>query len=120
MSLFQCDHCGCIENTALTNGCWGAPLVKDVPKALASYREVLGLQGDEEFGRYCSACTPIWFNEEGNYGIGPRPADYVCRDKDSGKWHGRFERRFLPKGEYETAANGNLRHKVTKQSPQLD
>lgn len=31
-------------------------------------------------------------------------------DPDFGKWHGRFDRVFLPKGKFRTAKNGNLEH----------
>jgi len=92
MSLFQCDSCGSLENTALTD--CGRSQMKyflDDPEEVAEYKEQLGLEEDEQFGDYCSACCPL-----GNK-----------------KWHGKFERVYLPKGEFETAPNGNLRHKKT-------
>lgn len=110
MSLFQCDKCGCVENTACTNG-YHCPVswLEERPEVYASYREILGLKPDEPYGKYCSACSPIWFTKKGRYGVGPNPDPKPGRD--GGLWHGRFERRFLPKGEFETAPNGNLRKK---------
>lgn len=73
MSLFQCEECGCVENTACCDYWWnkaeGLPLV-------------------------CSACSK-------------EPSD---KYQERGKWHGRFERVFLPKGMFRTALNGNLEH----------
>lgn len=113
MSLFQCDRCGCLENTSCTGGYWTMKLVEDYPEVAASYRKVLGLAPDEPFGAYCSVCDPAWFDARGHYGIGPRPKQY----KDSmgigdgeGKWHGKFERIFLPKGKFHTNDDGNLAH----------
>ncbi|MCO8166897.1 hypothetical protein NJC40_03770 [Pseudomonas sp. 21LCFQ02] len=37
-------------------------------------------------------------------------------DPDIGRWHGEFERVFLPKGEFCTNAQGNLEHIVTAQT----
>ncbi|MGB3724971.1 MAG: hypothetical protein WA981_04330 [Glaciecola sp.] len=31
----------------------------------------------------------------------------------NGEWHDKFERRYLPKGEFFTNGNGNLEHKET-------
>jgi len=66
-------------------------LFVDNPKDIAKYKKQLNLKDGEAFGNYCSACCPL-----GN-----------------GKWHGEFDRIYLPKGEFETAPNGNLRHKKT-------
>lgn len=46
MSIFQCDGCGCAENTALTTGRWGPHFSPD--KAVA--------KGLSPAGRYCSQC----------------------------------------------------------------
>jgi len=58
---------------------------------------------EENLGKaLCSACAPTHYkggkevNEEG------------------GKWHGEFDRMFLPKGQFETNDVGNLCHKETK------
>jgi len=69
MSLFQCEKCGCCENTAL---CLYWPR-KAKKQALL-----------------CSACDP-----------------------DIGEWQGKFERTFLPPGEFATNGEGNLAHKAT-------
>lgn len=73
MSLFQCEECGCRENTA-TSGYW--------------------FRSDEGSGcngrKLCSACDP-----------------------DIGKWHGQFDRVYLPIGMFETNEQGNLAHKET-------
>ncbi len=111
MSLFQCDKCGCAENTALTNSFWYSwrILKEDRPEIYASYREILGLKPGEEPGKYCSACTPVWFGPDRMYGRGRNPNP----EPGAGLWHGRFPRTFLPKGQFETAPNGNLRKKGT-------
>lgn len=73
MSLYQCEECGCRENTA-TAGYW--------------FRNDAGNPCN---GRtLCSACDP-----------------------SIGKWHGQFDRVYLPKGMFETNREGNLAHKET-------
>lgn len=47
--------------------------------------------------KLCSACGPAQYSDG-------TPTKF-------GKWHGRWERKFLPKGEYETGPDGNLRKK---------
>ena len=113
MSLFQCDRCGCLENTACTGGYWAG--YHRVPEEAAeSYRKVLGLEPGEKLGSYCSACDPQWFTPDGReYGVGPRPEGYKDRlgmGHHEGKWHGRFERCFYPKGKFHTNGDGNLAH----------
>lgn len=108
MSLFQCDNCGCAENSALTEGYLTLEFLVDDPEVIKSYKEILGLKEDEEFGNYCSACCPIWFNENGQCGLGKNPKP----KPGEGMWHGQFDRVYLPKGKFETAPNGNLRHKA--------
>ena len=122
MSLFQCDKCGCLENTACTGGYHmshhfrirpdGIP---EEPAIVHGYRVVLGLKEGEPFGSYCSACNPIWYTESGHHGLGPRPADYeknphYHRD-DAGRWHGTFERLFLPKRLFHTNDAGAYKHR---------
>ena len=51
----------------------------------------MGLSDKEKFGRYCSACNPL----------------------EEGEWHGRFDRIYLPKGEFETSSDGNLARRKT-------
>ena len=87
MSLFQCEVCGCCENTALAcQGCNGYA-VKFFDWSYAPEREGK---------RLCSACAPV------NY-AGGTPTEF-------GKWHDEFDRVFLPLGEFHTNKRGNLEH----------
>lgn len=117
MSLFQCDKCGCLENTSLTGAYWSKPLLEELPEAITSYRATLGLKDGEAWGSYCSVCNPIWYTPEGNYGVGPRPDDYHRNPNkykdDGGVWHDKFERCFFRKGLFHTDENGNLSHVET-------
>jgi hypothetical protein len=112
MSLFQCSKCGCLENTALTHGSHHTYLynseLKEDPtnEALLSYKKILGLKPGEEFQDTCSACCPVWYTENGDYGVGPNPNP----KPEEGLWHGEFERIFLPKGKFRTNRVGNLEH----------
>jgi len=86
MSLFQCEVCGCCDNTALT------PYhTRDIP-------EIYTWDGIEDRAgkKLCSACGPGKFSDG-------TPTNY-------GKWHGQFKRVFLPKGMFRTAKDGNLEH----------
>lgn len=89
MSLFQCEVCGCCENTALS--CQG---FKDMAGSFnwlyAPEREGL---------KICSACGPTHY----------RTGD-PCK---FGKWHDVFERVFLPLGEFKTNERGDLEHIAT-------
>lgn len=49
--------------------------------------------------KICSACGPVKYKTEG-------PTKY-------GKWHGQFDRVFLPIGEFHTNRVGNLEHTAT-------
>ena len=88
MSLFQCGHCGCCENTALAaQGCNGYA---------ESFYDWTGFE-DRKGKKLCSACAPTHYaNNEGPNGLG--------------KWHGLFPRVFLPLGKFRTARDGNLEH----------
>jgi hypothetical protein len=87
MSLFQCEVCGCCENTALA--CRGFKRITECfDWGYAPEREGLLL---------CSACGPTHFAG------GEGPTHY-------GVWHGRFDRVFLPMGMFKTGSNGNLEH----------
>lgn len=87
MSLFQCGNCGCCENTALSGqGCDGYA---------EQFYDWTGLE-DRKGKKLCSACGPTRFSD----GEATR----------FGKWHGQFERVFLPGGMFQTARNGNLEH----------
>lgn len=87
MSLFQCEHCGCKENTALS---W-----QGFHSFIADSCDWAGIE-DRKGKRLCSACGPEKFADG---------APTEC-----GKWHGRFPRVFLPLGQFRTAQNGNLEH----------
>lgn len=89
MSLFQCECCGCCENTALS-----AQGFKQMRRlfdwSYAKGREGLIL---------CSACGPSMYSDG-------TPTKY-------GVWHRVFPRVFLPMGMFETNRVGNLAHKET-------
>lgn len=87
MSLFQCQHCGCAENTALAGqGCQG--YIED------AYNWE-GIE-DRRGKMLCSACAPTKYASN-------TPTRY-------GKWHGQFPRYFLPMGMFKTNKEGNLEH----------
>jgi len=85
MSLFQCENCGCCENTALSSQGFSWPDIFDW--SYAPEREGL---------RLCCACGPAMY-EDGT------PSGY-------GKWHNIFPRMYLPKGKFKTNRSGNLEH----------
>lgn len=91
MSLFQCDNCGCCENTALSNQGFHGVLASFFDWSYAPEREGMML---------CSACGPthLFDGDPTQYG---------------GKWHNQFPRVFLPKGEFKTNSVGNLEHIAT-------
>jgi hypothetical protein len=86
MSLYQCEHCGCCENTALGHY-WGA----DCPNSF-DWRGIEDRCGK----KLCSACGPKQYSD----GI----------PTDLGEWHRKFDRAFLPMGMFKTNARGNLEH----------
>ena len=87
MSLFQCDICGCCENTALAS--------RGVKGYAERFFDWTGIE-DRKGKLLCSEHAPTKYSDG-------KPTPY-------GKWHGRFERLFLPKGMFKTAQNGNLEH----------
>ena len=90
MSLFQCEVCGCGENTALSmQGCDGYA---------ATFFDWSGFEGHKG-KKLCSACAPTNYKDGKPSGLGV--------------WHGQFPRRYLPMGMFKTAQNGNLEHKET-------
>lgn len=89
MSLFQCEACGCRENTALA--CQGF-------KELSGYFD-WSYAPEREGMMLCSACGPARH-------AGGTPTKY-------GTWHGQFPRWFLPLGQFITNGAGNLEHKET-------
>lgn len=90
MSLFQCENCGCCENTALSSQGFVNGMERFYDWSYAPERKGL---------RLCSACGPTKFTR-GN------PTEY-------GKWHNRFPRTYLPIGMFVTNQVGNLAHKDT-------
>ena len=84
MSIYQCDKCGCAENTAC--GWYHS-------------RDSKRLNKPEDIGdKLCSACAVTTW---------PDGSD---RESFNGKWHNRFERTYLPKGEFFTNQMGNIQH----------
>ena len=87
MSLFQCGHCGCCENTALAaQGCDGYA---------ETFFDWAGFE-DRKGKKLCCVCAPTKYSDG--------------TATEFGTWHGRFARVFLPLGEFRTAKNGNLEH----------
>lgn len=89
MSLFQCEKCGCCENTALS--AQGFHWMAD----LFDWSYAPELKGK----RLCSACGPSLYRD----GVTTK----------FGKWHDQFERVFLPLGAFNTNDRGNLEHTET-------
>lgn len=87
MSLFQCENCGCCENTALSAGAH--------PFLNSDHLDWTGIE-DRKGKRLCSACTPARYADGTSTG--------------SGEWHGIFGRVFLPLGAFRTDEWGNLEH----------
>ena len=89
MSLFQCEECGCVENTALSAQGF---------KWMTKLFNWDGIE-DRKGKLLCCACGPTEYSsgKETEYGV----------------WHDQFDRTFLPLGEFETNDVGNLKHKET-------
>lgn len=100
MSLFQCDKCGVVENTALSDGArmflWDGD--SDVSEKVdESWKAMVGM--DWRGKQFCSVCSPVWFTADGNFGVGPNP---------DAKWHGKFPQEFHPIGTKHTDRFGNI------------
>lgn len=96
MSLFQCQVCGCKENTALSNqGCNGFTV---------DWYDWTGFE-DRKGKKLCSACGPTKYSDG--------------MPTELGKWHGQFERVFLPLGKYRTDRRGNLELIPTNESGEV-
>lgn len=90
MSIFQCERCGCAENTAC-----GVGMFYHSPSSFDwSYAPEL------EGKRLCSAC-------------GPTHLKNGSKTITEGQWHGLFPRVYLPKGQFVTNSVGNLAHRET-------
>ena len=87
MSLFQCENCGCVENTALS--CQG---FTGYPEQWFDWSYAPNLKGKS----LCSACGPAKHSDGS--------------ETEYGKWHNKFKRIFLPKGMFKTNRVGNLEH----------
>lgn len=90
MSIFQCERCGCAENTAC-----GVGMFYHAPSSF-DWSYAPELKGK----RLCSVCGPVRL-------AGGKPTI------TEGKWHGLFPRMFLPLGMYVTDNRGNLVHRDT-------
>ena len=85
MSLFQCENCGCVENTALAS--------QGIGKWMNKYFDWSGIK-DREGKLLCSACGPTKYSD-GTH-------------TELGKWHNQFDREYLPIGKFKTNKVGNL------------
>jgi len=84
MSIFQCENCGCAENTSCG---W------------YHCRNSKRLTPKEYLGKaLCSACAPT------EYASGQNNKEF------NNKWHGLFIRTFLPHGEFKVNGQGNIEH----------
>ncbi|EGQ9284532.1 hypothetical protein F7U66_01495 [Vibrio parahaemolyticus] len=89
MPLFQCQHCGCVDASNLSEGfTFGLRELYDWTN-----------KEDRRSKRLCCACMPDKFTDGTSTG--------------RGKWHGRFERVFLKLDEWITNEDGNLEHSKT-------
>lgn len=91
MSLFQCEYCGCVENTALSAQGFKMRIMQDC-------FDWTGIE-DRKGMLLCSACGPSKYRDG-------KPTEF-------GAWHGKFERVYLPKGEFRINILGNLEHITT-------
>ncbi len=89
MSLFQCDECGCMENTALSHQ--GFAMLQEC----FDWTNIENLKGKS----LCIACGPTKYSDGKSTGCGT--------------WHNKFKRMYLPKGMFITNRKGNLEHKLT-------
>ena len=93
MSLFQCEECGCMENTA-TGWYW--------------CRNDKQLTPEKYLGKaLCSCCAPTEYAGGDN------------NENNTGEWHGRFDRKFFEKGALITNGDGNLEYKDTGETATL-
>ena len=87
MSLFQCEHCGCVENTACA--------LQGVKPLDDGDFDFAGIE-DRKNKLLCSACAPDRFMDGSVTTLG--------------RWHGEFKRTYLPMGMFKTNRVGNLEH----------
>lgn len=91
MSLFQCDNCGCVENTALASQGFKAEYIQKI----FDWSDIPERKGM----LLCSDCGPTQYRDG--------------KETEFGKWHNKFDRTFLPKGMFKTNREGNLEHRET-------
>lgn len=96
MSLFQCDVCGCVENTNLSFCGFSTAFA-----SLFNWDYAPERRGK----KLCSACGPH-LHSDGNKARHHNGDPY-------GVWHNRFERTYLPLGMFITDQVGNLVRKRT-------
>ena len=86
MSLFQCENCGCCENTACS------------AQGFKMMNRLFNWEGieDREGKLICSACGPTQYRDG--------------KATEFGEWHNRFPRTFLPMGMFKKNSVGNLEH----------
>ena len=90
MSIFQCERCGCAENTAA-----GVGMFYHSPSSFDwSYAP------ERKGMKLCSVC-------------GPTHLAGGMKTITQGQWHGLFPRVFLPLGMFVTNSQGNLAHRDT-------
>lgn len=90
MSLFQCEHCGCCENTALASQGHSGYMTK-----FFNWKDIEHLKGK----KLCSACGPTHYSDG--------------RPNNEAGWHGHFKRVYLPLGMFRTNERGDLAHRQT-------
>ena len=86
MSLFQCESCGCAENTACSDQGFMLVTIYD----WSGLEELKGKQ-------LCCVCGPTKLSSGKSSGY-------------NNEWHNYFPRIFLPKGQFVTSDIGNLAH----------
>lgn len=87
MSMFQCEVCGCAENTAR-----GVGVFYIQPKIFDwSYAP------ERKGKKVCSACGPSHYSDG-------------SPTRHGGNWHGKFKRVYYPLGFFKTGPDGNLIH----------
>jgi hypothetical protein len=86
MSLYQCEECGCQENTACGHY-WCASRVDSY-----NWEGIENRKGK----KLCSVCGPTLYSDGSQTKFGV--------------WHRRFKRIMLPIGQFKTNSQGNLEH----------
>jgi len=85
MAIFQCQRCGCAENTGTG---WFH----------SAHRNEKWFDGYAKDEKVCSACAPTHYK------------DGSPVKKFNGEWHGSFKRTFLPHDMFFTNDHGTVEH----------